>query len=153
MAHIHKLIDFAVAIFVVRKGKVLLVHHRKLNKWLPLGGHVELDEDPEQAALRETYEESGLKVKLAGEKPKLKTSGSRFLTTPRFLDVHRISRNHEHIGLIYFAKPVGGKLKLSKKEHKKITWFSRKDLLNPKHRIIKSVRFYAETALKEVTRD
>src|SRR5437870_13414328 len=53
MAHIHEKIDFTVAIFVVHDGKVLLVHHRRLDKWLPLGGHIELDEDPENAALRE----------------------------------------------------------------------------------------------------
>ena len=47
MAHIHEKIDFTVAIFVVHEGKVLLIHHRNLNKWLPLGGHIELDEDPE----------------------------------------------------------------------------------------------------------
>ena len=51
MAHIHEKIDFTVAIFVVHDGKILLIHHRKLNKWLPLGGHIELDEEPEIAAL------------------------------------------------------------------------------------------------------
>ncbi len=52
MPHIHELIDFTVAIFIVRERKVLLILHRKLNKWLPVGGHIELDEDPEIAALR-----------------------------------------------------------------------------------------------------
>ena len=52
MAHIHEKIDFTVAIFVVHDSKILLIHHRKLDKWLSLGGHIELDEDPEIAALR-----------------------------------------------------------------------------------------------------
>jgi 8-oxo-dGTP pyrophosphatase MutT (NUDIX family) len=69
MAHIHEKIDFTVAIFVVQEAKVLLIHHRKLNRWLPLGGHIELDEDPEFAALREAREESGLEVELIGERP------------------------------------------------------------------------------------
>ena len=67
MAHIHEKIDFTVAIFVVHERKVLVVHHRKLDQWLPLGGHIELEEDPEQAALREAEEESGLEVELAFE--------------------------------------------------------------------------------------
>ena len=50
MAHIHEKIDFTVAIFVVHDGKILLIHHRKLDKWLPLGGHIELDEDPARVA-------------------------------------------------------------------------------------------------------
>ena len=105
MAHIHEKIDFTVAIFVVHDGKILLIHHRKLDKWLPLGGHIELDEDPEQAALREAKEESGLDVELLGERPPTTSPGTRALIAPRFLDIHRISDTHEHIGMIYWARP------------------------------------------------
>jgi len=76
MAHIHEKIDFTVAIFVVHDRKILLIHHRKLDKWLPLGGHIELDEDPEQAALREAKEESGLDVELLGERPPTTSPGT-----------------------------------------------------------------------------
>ncbi len=38
----------------------LLAHHRKLGKWLQLGGHVDGDPDVRGAALREAREESGL---------------------------------------------------------------------------------------------
>ena len=38
----------------------LLTHHRKLDRWLQLGGHVEDDSDILEAALREAREESGL---------------------------------------------------------------------------------------------
>ena len=105
MAHIHEKIDFTVAIFVVHEGKVLLIHHRNLDKWLPLGGHIELDEDPEPAALREAKEESGLEVELLGERPPTTEPGTRALIAPRFLDIHRISDTHEHIGMIYWARP------------------------------------------------
>ena len=64
MPHLHEKIDFTVAIFVVQNAQVLVILHRKLGKWLPLGGHIELDEDPEQAALREAREESGLEIEL-----------------------------------------------------------------------------------------
>ena len=46
MAHIHEKIDFVSTAFIVHKDKVLLGHHRILNLWLPIGGHIELDEDP-----------------------------------------------------------------------------------------------------------
>src|ERR1043165_9367821 len=87
MAHIHEKIDFTVAIFVVHDSKILLIHHRKLDKWLPLGGHIELDEDPEQAALREAKEESGFDVELIGERPPTTSPGTRALIAPRFLDI------------------------------------------------------------------
>ncbi|QUH26538.1 NUDIX hydrolase [Serpentinicella alkaliphila] len=42
------------------KNKVLLTHHRKLGKWLQLGGHTEENENILDSALREAIEESGL---------------------------------------------------------------------------------------------
>src|SRR5213082_3379615 len=102
--HIHEKIDFTVAIFVVHDRKILVIHHRKLDKWLPLGGHIELDEDPEAAALREAKEESGLDVELLGERPPTTGPGTRALLAPRFLDIHRITGTHEHIGMIYWAR-------------------------------------------------
>src|ERR1700742_199736 len=105
MPHIHEKIDFTVAIFVVHDAKILIIHHRKLDKWLPLGGNIELDEEPERAALREAKEESGLDVELIGERPPTTSPGTRALIAPRFLDIHRITDTHEHIGLIYLAGP------------------------------------------------
>lgn len=42
-------------------GRVLLTHHRKLNRWLQLGGHADGDADLARVALREAEEESGLR--------------------------------------------------------------------------------------------
>jgi 8-oxo-dGTP pyrophosphatase MutT (NUDIX family) len=41
--------------------RVLLTHHKKLGRWLQLGGHADGDGDLVQVALREAEEESGLK--------------------------------------------------------------------------------------------
>lgn len=41
--------------------RVLLTHHRKLGRWLQLGGHADGDEDLARVALREAEEESGLR--------------------------------------------------------------------------------------------
>jgi NUDIX domain len=56
MPHLHELMDFAVVALVVHQNRVLLIYHKqlqRLHKWLPLGGHLELDENPEQALFRE----------------------------------------------------------------------------------------------------
>jgi 8-oxo-dGTP pyrophosphatase MutT (NUDIX family) len=46
------------------RSKVLLLHHKKLNRWLQPGGHADGDENVLQVALRELQEETGLqKVK------------------------------------------------------------------------------------------
>jgi len=150
MAHIHEKIDFTVAIFVVQDGKVLLIHHRNLKKWLPLGGHIELDEDPETAALRETKEESGLDVELLGERPPTTEPGTRALIAPRFLDIHRISDTHEHIGLIYWARPKNGTVTLATAEHHDIGWCSSEDLEALQPPMSAAVKWYCRQALKEV---
>lgn len=150
MAHIHEKIDFTVAIFVVEAGKVLLIHHRNLNRWLPLGGHIELDEDPEVAALREAKEESGLDVELIGERPPTSETGTRALIAPRFLDIHRISDTHEHIGMIYWARPKQGKLALSVAEHHDIRWCSSEDLDRMEPPMSNAVKWYCRAALREV---
>ena len=154
MPHIHEKIDFTVAIFVVHEGRVLLVHHRTLNKWLPLGGHIELDEDPEHAALREAREESGLEVELLGQRPPTTGPGTRALIAPRFLDIHRISETHEHIGMIYWARPRepnGGKLALSKNEHHDIRWCASADLDGLRPAISQAVKWYCLKAIEEVS--
>ena len=150
MAHIHEKIDFTVAIFVVHEEKILLIHHRKLGKWLPLGGHVELDEDPEIAALREAKEESGLDVELVGERPPTTEPGTRALIAPRFLDIHRISDTHEHIGMIYWARPIGGDVTLASEEHHDIRWCSAEELDSLQPPMTNAVKWYCRTALDEM---
>jgi len=150
MAHIHEKIDFTVAIFVVHRGKVLLIHHRKLDKWLPLGGHVELDEDPEQAALREAREESGFEVELMGERPPTSETGTRALIAPRFLDIHRINDVHEHIGMIYWARLKSGEISLAQAEHHDIGWYTSEQLEVLQPPMSDAVKWYCRKALEEV---
>ena len=150
MPHIHDKIDFTVAIFVVHEGRVLVIHHRKLDRWLPLGGHIELDEDPEQAALRETREESGLDVELLGERPPTTGPGTRALIGPRYLDIHRISDTHEHIGMIYFARPKGGQVTLAQAEHHDIKWCTAEQLESLHPSMSDAVKWYCHAALREV---
>jgi 8-oxo-dGTP pyrophosphatase MutT (NUDIX family) len=150
MAHIHEKIDFTVAIFVVQDSRVLLIHHRKLDKWLPLGGHIELEEDPEQAALREAREESGLEVELIGERPPTTEPGTRALIAPRFLDIHRITETHEHIGMIYWARPRNGTLTLAELEHHDLRWCSSAELDALQPPMSNAVKWYCRKAIEEV---
>jgi 8-oxo-dGTP pyrophosphatase MutT (NUDIX family) len=76
MPHIHEKIDFTVSVLISQNRKVLFIFHKQLQRRLPIGGHIELEEHPEQAAIREAKEESGLDVELVGERaPIQKESG------------------------------------------------------------------------------
>ncbi len=105
MAHIHEKIDFTVEVFVVYGGRVLLRKHEKYGIWLSVGGHIELDEDPNQAALREVKEEVGLDVLLHDDRTFSENSeGFTELLPPVSLNRHKISDTHEHVCLVYFAQ-------------------------------------------------
>jgi 8-oxo-dGTP pyrophosphatase MutT (NUDIX family) len=150
MPHIHEKIDFTVEVFIVRDGKVLLRKHDKYGIWLSVGGHIELDEDPVQAALREVKEEVGLEVKLRAPEdfPPLNSPEYSELITPVFLNRHRISPTHEHVTLTYFATAGPGEISQPEKEKSpELRWFSLAELEDQKNGVGERVRLYAKKAL------
>ncbi len=148
MPHIHKLYDFVVTVFIVRRGRVLLVDHKKYNEWLPVGGHIEPDEDPMQSLFREIKEECGLKVRLLAHTPDIAHAGVKPIPTPSYADVHRITRTHKHIAFIYFAAAKSNKVKLDEREHREFRWVSAKELGSKELQLTRSIRFYSQAALK-----
>ena len=153
MAHIHEKIDFTTSIYIVYEHKVLLHKHKKLHMWLPPGGHIELDEDPNQAAIREAKEETGLDVALAGEGKIYERSpyGSRDLTPPRFLSRHYfdVGQTHEHVDLVYFARTSSADAR-HEIEGGEIRWFSKEDLEGNAYDVVPDVRHHALVALAEI---
>lgn len=109
MSHIHTAkgqIDFIAEVFVVHKDKVLIRLHDKYNIWIAPGGHIELDETPQEAAVREIKEEVGLDVELYAGNMLSAEKGSgklRPLIPPVFTNIHDIDKDHRHIAFIYFA--------------------------------------------------
>lgn len=54
----------ATAMIRNEKGEFLLHKHRKLGFWLPPGGHIDPNEEPHEAVIREVLEETGLTCKV-----------------------------------------------------------------------------------------
>jgi 8-oxo-dGTP pyrophosphatase MutT (NUDIX family) len=146
MAHINDLIDFTIAAFIVHEDKVLLVHHKKLDTWLPVGGHIELDEDPEQALLREIKEESGLDVDIMGTREDIDSGHIKSLIPPVYLDIHKINDEHRHIGMVYFATSKTSEVQLAEQEHNDIRWFTKEELLSDD--LLENVTYYGNKALE-----
>lgn len=149
MPHIHEKIDFTVEVFIVFKDKVLLRLHDKYGKWLSVGGHIELDEDPNQAAVREPKEEVGLDVALFDNRA-FTSSEEHFveLISPISMNRHRISPAHEHVTLVYFATSDSDKV-VPENVNDQWKWCSLEELDNLKG-LQANVAFYARKALQEL---
>lgn len=117
---------FTVAVFVVWEGRVLLHHHRKLDMWLPPGGHIEKDELPDDAALREVWEETGVRVALVGERRE-DVEDPVQLHRPAGVQLEDIGPGHQHIDLIYFARPTGSTDIHEDFSADKVGWYARED--------------------------
>jgi len=109
------------AIVVDAAGRhVLLLHHRKLQRWLQPGGHGDPGEaSGEQVALREAREETGLQgLVLHPDAPR-----------PLDVDVHPIAARgsepaHLHLDLRYLVvAPEGGTVVMAEAEASALRWF------------------------------
>ena len=104
---------FTAAAFVLHpdQDEVLLHWHKKVMEWLPPGGHIEKNESPEEAVVREVYEESGLSIKLFSNKSIFENIGEvKELEKPESLLLEPIDDpkegKHFHIDMIYFAEAI-----------------------------------------------
>lgn len=153
MGHIHEKIDFVVGLLVVYNNKVLMVDHKKLNAWVCPGGHIELDEDPEQTLFRELFEETGLKkddVEVLAQKPEdIREGAHKFLYTPNFLDIHNFNSEHRHIGIMYILRSKTDKVILEKEAHKGIAWIGEAEINSEKYKLTEIMKFYIREAIEK----
>ena len=118
---------FTATAFVVQRGKTLLHWHRKLQQWMPPGGHLLPDEDPVTGVLREVREETGIDAELLPLSPTFSFSYPRQLAAPYTIlveDSAEAGEPHQHIDLIYFCRPQGGDSAGLRSDDETLTWVS-----------------------------
>lgn len=104
------------------RSRFLLTHHRKLGRWLQLGGHTDGDGDVPAAALREAREESGL--------PELAFARNGGGVEALDLDVHRIpaigdESAHEHHDVRFLLVSGPDERLVMSGESVDLRWFDR----------------------------
>jgi len=101
---------FTVTGFVVHEGKTLLHWHPKVKMWLPPGGHIEANEDPVQAVVREIEEETGVQAEVVSTGPMIDMDYPTQVVAPYTIMIEDIDDPvqgfHHHIDMIYFCRPT-----------------------------------------------
>ncbi|MGX6960555.1 MAG: NUDIX hydrolase [Rickettsia endosymbiont of Pentastiridius leporinus] len=119
-----KLGHFTASGFLINndKTKFLLMHHKKLNTWLQLGGHCDGNSNILEVALREAKEESGI-------------SEIEVVSDQIFdIDVHYIPKRpnepaHYHYDVRFLLKTINNDNFIKNNESHELKWFSFSDYL------------------------
>jgi len=143
---------FTSTAWLLHQGKVMMIKHKKLGMWLAPGGHIEENELPHQAAEREFWEETGIKVKAFGTNVDFVGKESVFVPNPFLSNLHWVCEENfavrqgklaadqvpegwrnkgceQHIAFSYFVKPVGSvTFKQNVEETLGIGWFTRQEV-------------------------
>ena len=100
---------FTATVYIVNDGATALHHHERLGIRVPPGGHVDRDELPHVAGLREVREETGLEADLHVDRADIEPPAGEVLPQPAHMllydiDIHPDGRvGHQHIDHVYFA--------------------------------------------------
>ena len=104
--------EFTASAYLIEDQKVLLIYHHKLQKWLPPGGHIEINETPAEAARREVQEETGFEIEFILQDhlnisyPNAKSIERPYLCLLEEIPAYQHHAAHQHVDFVYVAKPL-----------------------------------------------
>ncbi len=122
-------LDLVAGAYIFTEDKLLLVLHKKLGLWLPVGGHKEENEDFDECIKREAKEETNLEIKLINH-AHVPVEGNvvKNLATPFYVNIHSVG-DHDHHCFFYLCEALNpDEIKINKKELRDYKWISRKNL-------------------------
>jgi 8-oxo-dGTP pyrophosphatase MutT (NUDIX family) len=124
MSEVRQRRAFSVAVYARRQGRVLVIRHRRLGTWLPIGGELEAGETPLEAAVRELGEETGL----AGVFPAL--AGAADGEPPGFLgyEEHLAGAKGLHMNFVFVADVAADAVVVPNDEYEEHRWVNRAEL-------------------------
>lgn len=122
--------SITATVYVINDGKVLLHQHKKYKTWFPLGGHIEEDEFPHEAAIREVKEESGFDVTLIETElaPEIELARVKRIPAPFCLLHEGIGGVENFFDFIYIAETTETEPYPEGDESKEFKWFSYEEL-------------------------
>ena len=131
--------DFTATGYVVNpeRTKILVIFHNKLQKWLPAGGHMEQNELPHEAALREVFEETGVTACIVSDDPDMGLAGNVDCQIPRpysilyqIIPQSRKDVEHIHVDFVYAMEAEESELKVQIEEVSRVEWLTKDEILS-----------------------
>lgn len=129
---------FTATSYIFKDDKTLLIFHKKLQKWLPPGGHTEENETPVECAKREALEETGLEIRIIPqenlwiERFNAISFERPYLCLLENIPAYKDKPAHQHIDLVYVSTPCGGVEHPELLASGELKWFSKEELLTLK---------------------
>lgn len=118
--------DYVVTVFVTHQGRVALLYDEGTGTLAAPSGHIRTEELPGEAAVRVVLSLTGMPVEL------IRTESHPWqpaqLPRPEGLLLESITPSHEHISLVYFARPALGIRPRLSGEISQLRWFGREEL-------------------------
>jgi 8-oxo-dGTP pyrophosphatase MutT (NUDIX family) len=131
----------ATAFVTDSQNRVLLLWHKRMQKWMPPGGHIDPNETPEECARRECKEETGLDVEIIGtDQPDLfehATDEGKMLKKPFAMLLENIPASeargepaHQHMDFLFRARPIDESqtLVIAEEEADHLRWFTKEEI-------------------------
>lgn len=153
----------ATAFIIDSKKRTLLLWHKRLQRWMPPGGHLDDNETPEECARRECKEETNLDVEIIGDSHsdlfQKNPSEGRMLKKPIAMLLEEIPASpergepaHQHMDFLYIARPLNEDqhIVLEQSEGRELRWFTREDItkLDEQTEIFSNVKSYILEVLR-----
>lgn len=139
---------FCVSVYVINPNNrtFLLINHKKLGKWVQPGGHIELNEDPEEAAIRETLEETGIAIKLIGQR----MPRNQDFIRPLAIQKNIIKPEHMHIDIVYMAVPSeSDTIIINEVESNGANWFTIDEIMQEGFETFDDVKIWCKEIIKK----
>ena len=138
--------DFVAGAFIVRNDEILLLKHKKLDLWLQPGGHVESGETPDEAAKRETREETGFEVEVIGVEREYEDFSAVDLPRPFNINLHEVEEGHWHCDFQYLGE-IKDKIEEYEYDEEDIRWLSEEEIKSDQYEMPENVKKSALKAL------
>lgn len=130
---------FVATIYLVNEeGRVLLSWNKNMQAWIPVGGHMEVGDTPEEAVKREVAEEVGIDFEFVS-RHKSDTDGNVKLVRAHRVQLDPVPHHNIHINFNFIGKCKNTD-KQETDEQEKLRWFSREEIVNIENKMPQSVR-------------